>query len=77
MSMNAFFPGGSGMGLLGLGPIDKWEIYKDHREEWRWRRTAVNGRIVGASTQGYKSKEHCIENAIRNGYRPWPSQALK
>ncbi len=26
---------------------DKWEIYKDHANEWRWRRTAPNDRIVG------------------------------
>ena len=47
---------------------DKWEFYKDPSEEWRWRRTASNGRIVGASTQGYKNKQDCIDNAIRNGY---------
>lgn len=28
---------------------DKWEFYKDNANEWRWRRTASNGRIVGAS----------------------------
>ncbi len=47
---------------------DKWEFYKDPSEEWRWRRTASNGRIVGASTQGYKHKQDCVDNAIRNGY---------
>lgn len=47
---------------------DKWEVYKDAKGEWRWRRTASNGREVGASTEGYKSREHCVENAIRNGY---------
>jgi uncharacterized protein YegP (UPF0339 family) len=47
---------------------DKWEFYKDSSEEWRWRRTASNGRIVGASTQGYKNKRDCVDNAIRNGY---------
>ena len=47
---------------------DKWEFYKDRSSEWRWRRTASNGRIVGASTEGYKNKQDCIDNAIRNGY---------
>ncbi|KDN13465.1 DUF1508 domain-containing protein [Snodgrassella communis] len=47
---------------------DKWEIYKDHANEWRWRRTASNGRIVGASTQGYVNRNDCLENARRNGY---------
>lgn len=47
---------------------DKWEFYQDERGEWRWRRIASNGRIVGASTQGYVNKSDCIENARRHGY---------
>ena len=47
---------------------DKWEFYKDYSNEWRWRRTASNGRIVGASSQGYSNKSDCIANAERNGY---------
>lgn len=47
---------------------DKWEIYKVHANEWRWRRTASNGRIVGTSTQGYVNRNDCLENARRNGY---------
>lgn len=47
---------------------DRWEIYQDHRGEWRWRRFAPNGRIVGESSEGYKNREHCVENARRNGY---------
>lgn len=45
---------------------DKWEIYQS-KENWRWRRTARNGEIVGASTQGYSNKSDCIANAERNG----------
>jgi uncharacterized protein YegP (UPF0339 family) len=50
------------------GENDKWEFYKDSQNEWRWRRVASNGRIVGASTEGYKNKQDCIDNARRNGY---------
>ncbi len=45
---------------------DVWEIYSG-ADGWRWRRTASNGRIVGASTQGYNNKADCIDNAKRNG----------
>lgn len=45
---------------------DTWEI-TGSGTNWRWRRTASNGRIVGASTESYASKAHCIENARRNG----------
>lgn len=47
---------------------DKFEFYSDSQGKWRWRRIASNGRIVGSSSQGYVSKQACIENAIRNGY---------
>lgn len=45
---------------------DKWEFYEDADGDWRWRRTASNGKIVGASTEGYKNKADCEANAVRN-----------
>uniref|UniRef100_A0A7C4AHK9 DUF1508 domain-containing protein n=1 Tax=Fundidesulfovibrio putealis TaxID=270496 RepID=A0A7C4AHK9_9BACT len=48
--------------------MDTWEIYKDTAGEWRWRRTASNGRIVGASSQGYVNRADCVSNARRHGY---------
>ena len=50
----------------------KWEIYQDTRGEWRWRCLASNGKLVGASSQGYKSKEDCVANARSFGYRGSP-----
>ena len=47
---------------------DKWEFYKDHENKWRWRRTAPNGNIVGATTEGYVNKADCEGNARRNGW---------
>lgn len=47
---------------------DQWEIYRDNRSEWRWRRKASNGRVVGASTEGYKNRTDCEANARRNGF---------
>jgi uncharacterized protein YegP (UPF0339 family) len=47
---------------------DVTEFYKDKAGEWRWRRRALNGRIVGASTEGYKLRRDCVANAKRNGY---------
>jgi uncharacterized protein YegP (UPF0339 family) len=47
---------------------DKWEFYTDKSGDWRWRRKAVNGRIVGASTEGYRRASACIDNAKRNGF---------
>ncbi len=50
-----------------LGSKDKWEIYKDKRGEFRWRRTAVNGEVTGASSESYNAKSDCEANAKRNG----------
>lgn len=48
---------------------DKWEIYKDARGEYRWRRTAPNGQIVGSAHEGYKNRADAVANAKRAGYR--------
>jgi uncharacterized protein YegP (UPF0339 family) len=45
---------------------DIWEIYQTNGQ-WRWRRTASNGRIVGSSTEAYSNRSDCIANAQRNG----------
>ena len=47
------------------GEKDSFEVYKDKRGEWRWRRKASNGKIVGAASEGYKSKSDCEENMNR------------
>src|SRR6185295_8306816 len=41
----------------------KTVTYKDKRGEFRWRRTAANGEIVGASSESYKAKKDCDANA--------------
>jgi len=47
------------------GDKDKFEVYQDKRGEWRWRRKASNGQIVGASSEGYKSKADAEANMNR------------
>ena len=46
---------------------DKWKFYQDAAKEWRWNRTASNGNILGASTEGYMNRSECEANARRNG----------
>lgn len=55
-------------GLINAVIGDKWEFKKDPKGDWRWTRTASNGKIVGSSTEGYKNREDCVSNAKRNGY---------
>ncbi len=51
---------------------DTWLIYQGD-DGWRWRRTASNGRVTGASTQGYSNRSDCIANAQRNGMTCTPT----
>jgi len=47
---------------------DKWDIYQDKKDEWRWRHTASNGVIVGAASEGYINRADCVANAEHYGY---------
>jgi len=47
---------------------DHWEFYQDAKGEWRWRHVAANGKIVGASAEGFKTRAACVANARMNGY---------
>ncbi len=47
------------------GENDKFEVYQDKRGEWRWRRTGSNGKIVGAASEGYKSRADAEANMKR------------
>jgi len=39
------------------------EIYRDKKRKYRWRIRADNGRIIGASSQGYARRKYCAINA--------------
>lgn len=32
--------------------------------DWRWRMKATNGRIIGASTEGYTHRSACLRNIL-------------
>jgi uncharacterized protein YegP (UPF0339 family) len=43
----------------------KLERYRDKAGRWRWRATAANGNVIGASEQGYRSKWWAGQKARR------------
>jgi uncharacterized protein YegP (UPF0339 family) len=55
------------------GENDKWEFYTDKAGEHRWRRTAPNGNVVGATTEGYSTKAYAEANAERHGFNGNPN----
>ena len=44
---------------------DRMHVYQDKRGEWRWQRKASNGKIVGASSEGYNDRRSAMANARR------------
>lgn len=68
ISAHSLAPTTTQAAIKGLGAMsdkDKFEVYQDKRGEWRWRRTAVNGRVVGAACEGYVNKSDCEANMNR------------
>ena len=37
----------------------KFQMYRDSRNEWRWRLRAANGRTIADSGEGYVNKSDC------------------
>jgi uncharacterized protein YegP (UPF0339 family) len=44
---------------------DRFAVKRDRRGDWIWRVLAKNGRQVGGSTEGYRSRSMCLANALR------------
>ena len=37
-----------------------YKVYKDLRNEWRWRLRAANNEIIADSGEGYRNKSDCL-----------------
>jgi uncharacterized protein YegP (UPF0339 family) len=48
---------------------ETWLIFKDALNEWRWKHTASDRKIIGASPKGFKTREECLTDALANGYK--------
>lgn len=42
--------------------VDTITVYPGINGDWRWNRKARNGKIIGASTEGYRNKRDCLDN---------------
>jgi uncharacterized protein YegP (UPF0339 family) len=45
--------------------VNGFEVYKDKRGEYRWRRTGPDGKIVGRSCEGYGKRADAEANMNR------------
>lgn len=55
--------------LLRQETGDWLELYLDGTGRWRWRVSALNGRIIASSSQGYLTKWGAKKNARRCGWK--------
>lgn len=37
----------------------RYELYKGHDGDWRWRLRTTNGNVVADSAEGYRHREDC------------------
>lgn len=42
-----------------------FEIYRDAKNEWRFRLIAPNGRTIAVSGEGYKRRTSCLKTVRR------------
>ena len=56
-------------------PPITWVFYQDNAGEWRWRAKALNGAIIGASSEGYNRHSDAVINAMVFGFRGYLSQS--
>lgn len=48
-----------------MARTDVVEVFKDTAGEWRWRRKAANGQVVGNSAEGYGRRSKAVRAANR------------
>jgi uncharacterized protein len=53
----------------------KFEVYKDAKDEWRWRLEASNGQTIATSGEGYSSKASCL-NGIESVKKNAPAAEI-
>jgi uncharacterized protein YegP (UPF0339 family) len=37
----------------------RFEIFKDHKAEWRWRLRSTNGNVIADSAESYARRQDC------------------
>jgi hypothetical protein len=49
--------------------LERWFFYQDAASLWRWARLDVLGSVLGYSAAAFDSREACVGDARRLGYR--------
>ena len=48
--------------------IERWFIYQDVANLWKWARIDVLGTVLASSGASFATREECVDDARRSGY---------
>jgi uncharacterized protein YegP (UPF0339 family) len=56
-----------------------FQVYKDVKGQWRWRLQARNHKIIGDSSEGYVTRQSCLDGIalVKGSTAIWDSEAQK
>jgi hypothetical protein len=52
---------------------DRWFFYQDAANLWKWARIDVFGTVLSYSGASFPTRDECIDDAGRSGYREEPA----
>ena len=52
--------------------VERWFFYQDVANLWKWARIDVFGTVLSYSGASYATRDECVDDARRNGYREEP-----
>ena len=52
--------------------IERWFFYQDVASLWKWARIDVFGTVLSYSAASFGTRDECLDDARRNGYREAP-----
>jgi hypothetical protein len=56
----------------GAATIERWFFYEDAANLWKWARIDVFGTVLSYSAASFTTRDDCVEDARRSGYREDP-----
>jgi hypothetical protein len=52
--------------------IERWFFYQDVASLWKWARIDVFGSVLSYSGASFATRDECLDDARRSGYREEP-----
>jgi hypothetical protein len=60
----------------GAATMERWFFYQDLASLWKWARIDVFGTVLSYSGASFATRDECLEDARRSGYRENAARGL-